>query len=173
MTRRILTITAIFVMMNSLFLGNVCNAIGPEYDAGLDAKVGDTFAGIPWGANISSIPNMQKTATSLEGIETYVKSGDNLKFEGLTLSRIEYGFVNGRLSAVTLRTKGAENWNVLKSWAFGKYGAVTKVLNDERIEEYGWQGKKVNITLNLYHSSGEGWLVIINGKSSDTIPNSK
>ncbi len=77
----------------------------------------DGFGTLKWGTEIESVKNMKlvKSGKTSQGeIKIYTRMSDNLNYNGIALSDIEYGFNNDRLYFVALKTAGAYNYKELK-----------------------------------------------------------
>jgi hypothetical protein len=144
------------------------------------------FRGVRWGTDISTLSGMEHYRTSEIGgtlpvdlwdldrgaliekidLETYLKTGDELRMGGAELEKIEYGFWRGKFCEVTVTARGPENWVSLREAVFeefgkGKLSRFSPPLGS--IEEFDWYfrvGKTAEMEL-IYRSSsriGKFWM---------------
>ncbi len=105
-----------------------------------------------WGTDVSSMGSMKLMTSSENGNSTYIKNNDNMKWEGVPVEKIRYGFKNGKLYLVTINIKGLNQTqaNNLKSRLKEKYGNAAEIAGGRLLE---WKGPKSIISFTYFDSS--------------------
>lgn len=122
----------------ALFLAGAAHA---QSLADLDTKYG--FRDLKFETDTSAIEGLAPgEATSFKLLAG--RPADNKKVGTATLSRIDYGFFQGRLYEVTIVTKGLINSHALREVLESQYGegALVSVAGQDR----NWDGKLVRLT---------------------------
>lgn len=121
----------------------------------------DGFRRIKWETNISTLSEDMKHQFPLKeegfvGVDIYTRTGDVLRLGRAELKEILYGFVEGKLFVVFIKTKDFENWNRLKQATFEKFGKGFQ--SDINKEEYSWKGRTTRVLLRYDETFGEAVL---------------
>jgi hypothetical protein len=114
----------------------------PEPEIGmqnLDAKYG--FRDAKFEMPISSMKGAVQYGVLTHGNRYYRRPTDVKKIGRYALSDITYTFYKGRLSSITITTKGYTNSQGVLEALQNLYGAGSK--DNEYIEEYRWNSEKV------------------------------
>lgn len=107
----------------------------------LDAKYG--FRDLKFETDTSAIEGLVfGEATPLKLLAS--RPSDARKVGAATISRIDYGFYQGRLYEVTLVTKGLTNSHALREVLEGQFGEGTLV--SAVAQDRNWDGKQVRLT---------------------------
>jgi hypothetical protein len=138
----------------------------------------DGFRGIRWGAEISTLKDMEKVEqdkSSHSDLVWYTRKGDILAIGKAKLENIFYSFWVGNFESVWIDFKGDENFETLKKELFELFG---KVLESEQLmkkmgkeerrgptiehgeEFYAWWGKKTEMSLSYSKERHKGTLSI-------------
>ncbi|MGA2518345.1 MAG: hypothetical protein ABSG44_17585 [Thermodesulfobacteriota bacterium] len=139
----------------------------------------DGFGGIKWGAEISTLKDMEKVAqgkSSNADLAWYARKGDSLAIGKAKLEKIFYSFWMGNFESVWIDFKGDENFEALKKELFERYG---KALESEDLMKkmdkgggrepssighaerfYAWWGKNADISLSYSKDRHAGTLYI-------------
>ncbi|HNT44437.1 MAG TPA: hypothetical protein PKN85_08240 [Syntrophorhabdaceae bacterium] len=107
----------------------------------------DGYNGIPWGTPLESLTSMEYAGPGKDspGTALYRRVTDDLTFGKARLTRIEYGFVAGRLTAVTLKVDSLLQYLLMKEEAVRRFGPGTEA--DPRAERLIWEGDSTTIRL--------------------------
>ena len=106
------------------FLSSFCIAAPPgEFKPGSEP---DGFRGIKWGADLSKLPEMIPDA-EWDVFKAYIRSGDNLEFGSVELTKIRYVTWQGRFYKVVLKTeKVPEDYFALINVIHEKFGTEVR-----------------------------------------------
>ncbi len=120
----------------------------------------DGFRGIKWGADISTLEDMEYLCTdpSYGGVKIYKRKTDVLKIGRAQIKKIFYQTWNGQLCSVHLLTLGFTNWAGLRDVCFEKFGKPFQP--NKYINRYLWWGIKTEILLEYdeINKVGELWM---------------
>lgn len=111
----------------------------------------DGFRGIKWGTDISTLKNLKVADTwKVEGMEEFIKDGDELAIGDAKLKSINYYFWKGKFAQVRIEvTENNRNINKLSDILVGKFGTPEQVDYSMPMPNplYYWEGKTTRITL--------------------------
>ena len=114
---------------------------GEEYLADTDFEPPD-FRGVKWQERLEAISGMEELYREDDGSQiTCSRKGDDLWLGSVELASIEYIFLEGKLSAVAVVTKGKENQKALLDEAKSMYGKETLEMGDT----YMWRFTNVMV----------------------------
>ena len=100
------------------------------------------FRGIKWLENLDDIRGMKVLYREDDGSETICsRKGDDLRLGGAELSSIEYIFLDGKLSAVSVVAEGEQNQEALLDEAKSMFGRETVNAGDD----FMWRFKDVMV----------------------------
>ncbi len=107
----------------------------------------DGYNGITWGTDISTLQGMRYQASKSKGkdVKVYTREQDILMFEHVGLSSIEYEFIRGKLTAITMKVKGLSTFVAFRDAVFNKFGRGREFMKNT--ERYYWDGNFTRITL--------------------------
>ena len=129
---------SLLIFAATLLVGGAAHA---QSAADLDAKYG--FRDMKFETDTSAIENLQVgEATPLKLLAS--RPTDAKKVGTATLSRIDYGFYQGRLYEVTIVAKGLVNAHALREALETQYGEGTLVT--AMGQDRNWEGKLVRLT---------------------------
>ena len=139
----------------------------------------DGFRGIKWGAEISTLKDMERVAqgkSSDADVAWYTRKGDTLDIGRAKLEKIFYSFWMGNFESVWIDFKGDENFEALKKELFDRYGKAIEseelVKRTEKRGErepstrahaeqfYAWWGKNADMSLSYSKDRHSGTLYI-------------
>ena len=146
----------------------------------------DGFGDIKWGAEISTLKDMERVAqgkSSNSDLVWYIKTGDTSTIGKAKLEKIFYSFWMGNFESVWIDFKGDENFEVLKKELFERYG---KALESEEVVKkmergaerepstiahaeqfYAWWGKNADMSLSYSKDRHTGTLCINSRKITE------
>lgn len=118
------------------------------------------FRGIKWGTGVRKVSGLvhARTDPSFGGIELYTRKSDVMRLGGAQLDAVEYGFWQGRLSHVIIKSEGLANWINLKDASFARFGAGYKP--SEYSETYWWFGETAVAKLDYHEVHEAGFLYL-------------
>ena len=152
-----LLILSIYLQPNSLVFANEL-----VYLSEIDVKAGG-FRDLRWGRHISDCKNMvYKTHRQTSGgnVKIYKRDNDLLLLDNkITLSKIEYGFLNSRLLFVALKTTGEDNRKSLKKSVIVRFGEANN--QNPRSENLFWTIENTNIIFQPDTSSSRAILLLV------------
>lgn len=122
----------------------------------------DGFRGIKWGTAYTDVQNIMKPTRHdvvFGGVYFCQRTNDPLKIGSATLKSIEYGFWQGQLMCVGIRTDGYSDFVGLKQALDAKLGKAYQ--DNEYIEDYSWRAKSYSATLEYDQFNRKGSLVLI------------
>jgi hypothetical protein len=100
------------------------------------------FRGLEWQRPFSSIPDMAELYRDDDGSSiTCSRKNDDMSFGGAALSSIEYIFIDGKLSMISLVAKGKKNEDALLGEAVAMFGRATVQTGDD----YLWRFTNVAV----------------------------
>jgi hypothetical protein len=118
-----------------------CAYSGEEFLADPAAEPSE-FRGLVWQRPLVSIPDMVELYREDDGSQiTCSRKDDDLSFGDADLSSIEYIFVNGKLSMISLVAKGKKNEDALLAEAAAMFGQATTQAEDY----YFWRFTDVSV----------------------------
>jgi hypothetical protein len=142
-------------------------ALPAEVLGGLNFKPGsepDGFRGIRWGADISTLKDMECFGTADDGLSKfYIRSGDNLTIGDAQLNKIAYSFWNGKFYGVVIETSGYSNYLNLQEAVSEMFGIGTTIELYKK-QFFVWDGAVTTMTLTYDTIGGEGLFVIYSKK---------
>jgi hypothetical protein len=124
------------------------------------------FRGIKWGAEVSSLTDMEKVEeekSSKSDLVWYTKREDPLTIGTAKLKGIFYGFWMGTLESVWIDFEGDENLEALKKELFEQFGKVPGSAKPF----YAWGDKETEMSLSYSKDRHKGTLSIISRKISE------
>ena len=118
-----------------------------------------------WDSPLASFPALQQArelgkAEGGERINVYEKPGEVVTLNGVSLTRIRYRFVDGKLESIGLSYEGRENRDKLLQWVEEHYGKASPAER-RMLGQVEWLGEKTEVTLSYNHSKKEGTLLFI------------
>ena len=119
-----------------------------------DFKVGSEPAGfrdIKWGTHLSRIEGLEQYGEpGANGVQSYLRRGEELEIGGVFADRIQYRFWKGKFCAADVFMRGATYWDIFKRSVFERYGEVEQSESTDKKEEtYSWDGRKKEILLTI------------------------
>lgn len=107
----------------------------------------DGYNGIVWGTDISTLNDMKTVSVRSDSPDTkiYIRDGDTLRFGGVDLKGIEYGFLRGKFLSVTLKVKNLAQYVALKREVFERFGHGREL--NPLVERYFWDGATSKVSL--------------------------
>ena len=137
--RKIILIAAIFL----LFAGMA--SAGEEYLADTDFEPSD-FRGVRWQERLDAISDMEELYREEDGSEIICsRKEEDLRFGDAELESIEYRFVDGKLSTVSVVAKGEKNQKALFDEARSMFGRETLNMG----EDYMWRFTDVMVMYSV------------------------
>jgi hypothetical protein len=120
----------------------------------------DGFRGISWGTGIKKLPGLAhvRSDPSFGGVDLYARKGDALRLGAARLDSIEYGFWQGKLSHVILKSTGLANWLSLRDATLARFGAGFRP--SEYSETYWWFGEATVAKLDYHQVPQVGFLYL-------------
>lgn len=131
-----------------------------------DIKLVNHIEGIEnpsWGVKVDSLKNLKfvKSGFTSKGeVKIYKNTRQDLKYDGIDLNTVEYGFNSDKLHFVVLKTNGVANWKQLREQAIKKYGHNYNRIEDFGYQNYMWQKDKSSIALE-YKSKQDSSVVLL------------
>lgn len=125
----------------------------------MDAKYG--FRDVRFEADTASIPGL-KRAFAVGPTLFFRRPADNLTVGGAQLQSLLYGFVDGKLSQVSMETKTVLNTTPVRQAFQAEYGEGCTVCRG--MGDYYWGSDKERISITVNPVTGDG-LIIIRSKS--------
>jgi len=123
-------------------------------------KMAEGFRDVRLGTERSAMPGLVAAGEirvpvdiETEGVcKLYVRENEALSHLGITLEKIEYGFVEDRLDRIRVHAKGMDAFRALSADAIERYG--TKKDPVETFE-YKWEmdGESHTETIGIYHEA--------------------
>ncbi len=112
----------------------------------------DGFRGVKWGTDISTLKDMKAMKNAVwpfDGMERFIKVGDDLAIGDAKLKSITYYFWKGKLACVGIELVDKKgNFNKLAEILIGKFGTPQTADTDmPGTPPAYWQGKTTTITL--------------------------
>jgi hypothetical protein len=139
----------IFIALFFAVLAVSCAYGGEEFLADPVAEPSE-FRGLEWQRPLSSIPNMEEMYRDDDGSSiTCSRKNDDLSFGDAPLSSIEYIFIDGKLSMISLVAKGKKNEDALLGEAVAVFGQATLQTG----EDYMW--RFTNVAVMFSREPGE------------------
>jgi hypothetical protein len=137
------------------------------FGAGAEFKFGsepDGFRGINWGTDISTLKDMELIGK--DGLnDLYRRKEDALQLGSAQLKKIDYLFLNGKLSGVGIKIHGVDNFNSLKKSSFEKFGEGRLLKAKDRYDaqdfKWMWTGKLTSIMFKYNPNSEEGVFLLV------------
>ena len=157
---RIITISlklSIFFLLANLYL--TYTAVSVE-----QINHTDDFGALKLGIELDSLDNIEfvKSGKTSQGeIKIYKNTNNNLDYNGVELSDIEYGFNNDKLYFVAFKTNGPQNWKELKDQALQKYGNKFNKIEDFGYQNYLWQGQESSVSLEYKPKQNSSVVLLI------------
>jgi hypothetical protein len=130
----------IFFALFCVILMSPCAHGGEEFLADPVAEPSE-FRGLEWQQPLSSIPNMEELYREDDGTITCSRKNDDLSLGDAALSSIEYIFIDGKLSMISLVAKGKKNEDALLGEAVAMFGRATVQTG----EDYLWRFTNVAV----------------------------
>jgi hypothetical protein len=146
----------------------------------------DGFRGIKWGAEISTLNDMEKVeqdVSSNSDLVWYTRKGDPLTIGKANLENLFYSFWMGNFESVWIGFRGDENFETLKKELFERFGKVLesaelmKKMDSEAGREpstirhgeefYAWWGKNTEMSLSYSRDRHKGTLNINSKRMSE------
>ena len=127
--KKIIPVAVLFLMFAAMA------PAGEEYLADTDFEPLD-FRGIKWQESLVGISGMEELYREDDGSQiTCSRKGDELRLGSAELASIEYIFVGGKLSMVSVIVEGEENQKALRDEAKSMFGKETVKSGDD----YMWR----------------------------------
>ena len=124
----------------------------------------DGFRGIAWGTPLSRLPGFELVRyEDLAGgveVQVYTRPGDDLTWDGVPLTAIEYYFYRGRFYRAGLFVNGGDAWNRFRAALFRRYGAGALQPPEDGREIWAWRGKETTMTLQSPRGEEDGCLTL-------------
>ncbi|MDR1579326.1 MAG: hypothetical protein LBS35_03135 [Synergistaceae bacterium] len=131
----------IFIALLCVALAASCARAGEEFLAD-PAMEPSKFRGLEWRRSLSSVPDMVELYRDDDGRSiTCSRKNDDLSFGDAALSSIEYIFIDGKLSRISLVAKGKKNEDALLGEAAAMFGRATVQSG----EDYLWRFTNVSV----------------------------
>lgn len=131
-------------------------AAEPGNVAALDEKNG--FRDLQFGASLGEVKGLVKMGKD-SGFDVYTRSTDKKAIGAAALSKIAYGFIEGKLAAVLIESKGKANADALLKTLQAAYGDGDQP--NEFLQEFRWVGSRVLMTFKANMFSGDATLAIV------------
>jgi hypothetical protein len=113
------------------------------------------FRGLKWGQEMSTISDLVETYRQEDGSEVICKrNGDDLTYGAARLHAIEYVFIDGKLSRVSMIAKGEADEKALLDEAKAIYGDETLEMDGD----YIWRFTEVRVMFSKEPSMGQSVL---------------
>jgi hypothetical protein len=104
------------------------------------------FRGINWGDDFAAYEEEFELSEDGDRTKVYLRKNDKLSIGGAELSKIAYGFQNGKFTSVILFAHGISNMRALKEALNEQFGRG--IQPNRYIEKYWWYGSKTIISLD-------------------------
>ncbi len=143
---------AIFIIVIALSFASSTKGISEEAEG---------FRGISWGTDFSLVKDVMihpRTDPSYGGVKFYSRKDDPLEVGGVTLTSIQYGFWQNKLSDVDIKFAGYDNFNKLKKVTAHKYGRPDKP--NKLKNKYYWFTNATNIVMEYNKVLNQGYMFI-------------
>ena len=134
--------------MKKIFFALLCAILAASRACGGEEFLADPaaepteFRGLQWQRTLSSIPDMVELYRDEDGSSiTCSRKNDDLAFGDAALSLIEYIFIDGKLSMISLVAKGKKNEDALLGEASAMFGRATVQTGDD----YLWRFTNVAV----------------------------
>jgi hypothetical protein len=115
-------VSLLLISVSILFYGAVSVHAGEEYMADIAMEPAD-FRGIKWQQPLNTLTGMEELYRDDESRQiACVRIGEDMTFGGARLSSVEYVFVDGKLSTVSVVVKGVKEAKSLLEEAKALYG---------------------------------------------------
>ena len=137
--RKIIPIVMLFLLFAAMA------PAGEEYLADTDFEPLE-FRGVRWQERLDAISGMEELYREEDGSEiTCSRKGEDLRFGRAELASIEYIFVDGKLSRISVIAKGEKNQKALLDEAKSMFGKETLNVG----EDYMWRFTDVMVMYSV------------------------
>jgi hypothetical protein len=120
----------------------------PGFAASLDEMT--EFRGIPFGERLERLEGLQAKRYNSEVF--YVRSGDEMQFEGVPVDQIGYQFTDGYFTGVLVFTQSMDRSRALFNALQKAYGAP--VPHPQKAEARVWRGQRTRAELQVVNDRG-------------------
>jgi len=120
----------------------------------------DGFAGIEWGTPLEDIQGLVFVRHDPgEDVDVYVRPADDLEFEGIELSRLEYLFWQEQFYAASLEFESYDNFLNLKAFFDERFEKGFRKGTADQVRYIAlWEGEKTEVIL-AYHVNEEAGIL--------------